>query len=63
MNYGLPPRPQLPPDEMAALIAAAEELLKEERRRVRDQPPSWRFSGRWFNAGPYALRRPHHANF
>jgi hypothetical protein len=47
---------------MAALIAAAEELLKAERRRVLDQPPAWRFSGRWFNSGPFSLRRPHHLN-
>jgi hypothetical protein len=52
----------LPPDEMAALIAAAEELLKVPRPRVKDKPPAWRFSGRWFNAGPFALRRPHHLN-
>jgi hypothetical protein len=62
MNYGLAPRPALPSEEMAALIAAAEELLKQERRRVKDKPPAWRFSGRWFNSGPYALRRPHHLN-
>ncbi|MGA2124103.1 MAG: hypothetical protein ABSG58_06730 [Acidimicrobiales bacterium] len=60
MNYGLAPRPSLPPDEMAALIAAAEELLVEERRRVKNSKPSpWRFSGRWYNAGPFANRRPH----
>jgi hypothetical protein len=47
---------------MAALVSAAEVLLKEERRRVKDKPPAWRFSGRWFNSGPYALRRPHHVN-
>jgi hypothetical protein len=47
---------------MAALVAVAEELLKAERQRDRDTPPSWRFSGRWFNAGPFTLRRPHHAN-
>jgi hypothetical protein len=62
VNYGLAPRPSLPPEEMAALIAVAEDLLKAERRRVVDKPPAWRFSGRWFNAGPYALRRPHHLN-
>jgi hypothetical protein len=62
VNYGLSPRPSLPPEEMAALIAAATELLKEERRRVTDKPPAWRFSGRWFNSGPYAMRRPHHLN-
>jgi hypothetical protein len=47
---------------MAALVAAAEELLKIERQRVQEGPPVWRFSGRWFNAGTYALRRPHHLN-
>jgi hypothetical protein len=62
MNYGLAPRPSLPPEEMAALIAAAEELLKAERRRVKDKPLTWRFSGRWFNSGPYANRRPHPVN-
>jgi hypothetical protein len=61
MSYGLAPRPTLPPDEMAALIAAAEELLVVERRRVRaDKASSWRFSGRWFNTGPFTMRRPHH---
>ncbi|HTB09050.1 MAG TPA: hypothetical protein VK704_04490 [Acidimicrobiales bacterium] len=60
MNYGLAPRPSLPPDEMAALIAAAEELLVEERRRVRTTKPSaWRFSGRWYSSGPFTNRRPH----
>ncbi|MHB2027874.1 MAG: hypothetical protein ACYCPT_03545 [Acidimicrobiales bacterium] len=62
MSYGLAPRPELSPEEMAALVAAAEELLKIERQRVQDGPPVWRFSGRWFNAGPYTLRRPHHLN-
>jgi len=62
VSYGLAPRPSLPPEEMAVLIAVAEELLKEERQRVKDKPPTWRFSGRWFNSGPYANRRPHHLN-
>ncbi|HVA70024.1 MAG TPA: hypothetical protein VNF08_01715 [Acidimicrobiales bacterium] len=62
MNYGLAPRPGLAPDEMAAVVAVAEELLKSEGQRVKDKPPTWRFSGRWFNAGPFTLRRPHHAN-
>jgi hypothetical protein len=44
---------------MAALVVAAEELLKSQARVVADAPPSWRFSGRWFNAGPYAYRRPY----
>jgi hypothetical protein len=44
---------------MAALVVAAEELLKSQAQIVADAPPSWRFSGRWFNAGPYAYRRPY----
>lgn len=59
MNYGLAPRPQLDPDEMAALLVAAQELLRTQALVVSDPLPSWRFSGRWFNAGPYALRRPY----
>jgi len=58
VSYGLRPRPQLPPEELAALIGAAEEILKTQRRQVPDHAPSWRFSGRWFNSGPYAHRRP-----
>ncbi len=57
--YGLAPRPELPAEEMAALIAAAEELLKQQSSYIADDLPAWRFSGRWFNAGPFALRRPH----
>lgn len=60
MSYGLPPRPELPAEEMAALAAVAQELLKAPGAMdLVDNAPSWRFSGRWFNAGPYALRRPH----
>jgi hypothetical protein len=45
---------------MAALAAVAQELLKAPGAMdLVDNAPSWRFSGRWFNAGPYALRRPH----
>ena len=59
MNYGLTPRPELPPDELAALVAAAEEILISERATVVvDQVPNWRFSGRWFNNGPFSNRRP-----
>ena len=43
MNYGLTPRPELPPDELAALVAAAEEILISERAAVVvDQVPNWR---------------------
>jgi hypothetical protein len=62
MSYGLAPRPDLPAEEMAALVAVAEELLRQRETPDLDGPPAWRFSGRWFNAGPYALRRPHHLN-
>jgi hypothetical protein len=45
---------------MAALMAAAEEMMSEQsvQSLAVDSVPSWRFSGRWFNSGPYANRRP-----
>ena len=58
MNYGLTPRPELAPDELAALVAAVEEVLLSEKIVVVDQVPNWRFSGRWFNAAPFTNRRP-----
>jgi hypothetical protein len=59
VNYGLTPRPQLSPDELAALVAAAEEILvSQESVVVVDQVPNWRFSGRWFNESSLANRRP-----
>jgi hypothetical protein len=60
VNYGLAPRPELPPDELAALVAAIEEVLRNEKAAVAlvDPVPSWRFSGRWFNAAPFTNRRP-----
>jgi hypothetical protein len=58
VNYGLTPRPELPPTELAALVAAAEEVLRTEKSVVVDQVPVWRFSGRWFNDTPLANRRP-----
>jgi hypothetical protein len=50
----------LPADEMAALLAVAEEMISEQSLQIVavDMAPSWRFSGRWFNSGPYANRRP-----
>ncbi|MBW4078556.1 MAG: hypothetical protein HIU84_08650 [Acidobacteria bacterium] len=63
MNYGLAPRPELGPEETAAVIAAAQELMRE---RIHDEEldptPAWRFSGRWFHAGPLAMRRPRGVN-
>ena len=58
MNYGLTPRPELAPDDLAALVAAVEEVLLSEKIVVVDQVPNWRFSGRWFNAAPFTNRRP-----
>jgi hypothetical protein len=45
---------------MAAVMAAVEEVMKAEPpiSLPVDVVPSWRFSGRWFNSGPYAMRRP-----
>jgi hypothetical protein len=45
---------------MAALMAVAEEMMSEQAQQsvAIDVVPSWRFSGRWFNSGPYANRRP-----
>ena len=63
MNNGLAPRPELGPDETAAVIAAVQELLRAPVEDVVvDETPPWRFSGRWFNAGPFAMRRPHGFN-
>jgi hypothetical protein len=59
VNYGLTPRPELAPDELAALVAAVEEVLISEKSVAAvDQAPNWRFSGRWFNDSPFANRRP-----
>jgi hypothetical protein len=45
------------------VVAALESLSKGEIIESSiDSAPSWRFSGRWFNAGRYALRRPYRIN-
>lgn len=63
MNYGLAPRPELGPDESAAVIAAVQELLRaREADAALDETPAWRFSGRWFHDGPLARRRPRGIN-
>jgi len=59
VSYGLPERATLSDEELAVLLGAAEELLRVRAVvRVADLTPAWRFSGRWFNHGPYDLRRP-----
>ena len=45
---------------IAAVTAAAASLLNQSAVSGSDQTPRWRFSGRWFAAGPFALRRPQH---
>jgi len=57
--YGLSPRPELPAEEVAVLIAVAEELLAAQSAAIDDEVSRWRFSGRWFHAGPFANRRPY----
>jgi len=59
VNYGLAPRPELSAEELAAVVTVAEQVFKSPSAIEVDNVPSWRFSGRWFDAGPYALRRPH----
>jgi len=58
VSYALAPRPTLAPEEAAAVIAAVEELMLAPPIVPVDTAPSWRFSGRWFNADPYSMRRP-----
>jgi hypothetical protein len=58
VSYALPPRPQPSPEETAAVLAAVEELLLSQQVVPVDTAPTWRFSGRWFNSGPYSMRRP-----
>jgi hypothetical protein len=62
VSYALTPRPELPPEELAAVVVAIEELMREQRVIVDDAVPVWRFSGRWFNSGRFANRRPHPLN-
>ena len=60
MSFSLAPRPELGPEELAALVAAAEALLAEPVvRPAQTVAPAWRFSGRWFDAPPFTNRRPY----
>lgn len=63
MTYGLTPRPDLPPEELAALFAVVEEVLRRDDVVVAvDVVPAWRFSGRWFDSGAFTNRRPQRLN-
>ncbi len=58
MSHGLAPRPGPTPDEIAAVSAAVALLATARGVDEGGRAPAWRFSGRWFNAGRYANRRP-----
>ena len=58
MSHGLTPRPGPTPEEIAAVSAAVALLATPRRVQEGGRVPPWRFSGRWFNAGRYANRRP-----
>ena len=60
MSNGLPRRPEVPAEELAAVTAIAQALLTATvAETVTERTPSWRFSGRWFGARhQYALRDP-----
>ena len=62
MTYGLTPRPGVAPDELAAIVAGVQAIVGEVTPVVVDEVPVWRFSGRWFNDGRFAHRRPHSVN-
>ena len=55
---GLTPRPGPTPAEIAAVSAAMTLLARARVVPDAERVPAWRFSGRWFNAGRYANRRP-----
>ncbi len=58
MSHGLVPRPGPTPAEVAAVSAAFSVLAAARPAVEGGRVPAWRFSGRWFNAGRYANRRP-----
>jgi len=59
VSYGLTPRPAPSDEEIAALVIAAREVLAPRALlRPVEVTPAWRFSGRWFNLGPFDQRRP-----
>ena len=49
-------RPQPDDDVLRAIEEAVREVWPKPEIRPSDQPPPWRFSGRWW-AQPAALRR------
>ncbi len=57
MSNGLAPRPELPPEDVAAVIAAAQNHFAQRAEGIADTPPVWRFSGRWFGTQTLTNRR------
>ena len=52
MTYGLSPRPEVAPEELAVVTAIAQALLTPTVvAEVRDETPKYRFSGRWWHPG------------
>ena len=60
MTFGLRPRPQARPEEVAAITAIAQALLTPNVVvETQDTTPTYRFSGRWFDSSYLSsLRRP-----
>jgi hypothetical protein len=57
VSNGLTPRPELSPEDVAAVIAAAQNHFAQRAEGVPDVPPVWRFSGRWFSTQTLTNRR------
>ncbi len=57
MSNGLAPRPELPSEDVAAVIAAAQNHFAQRAEGIADTPPVWRFSGRWFGTQTLTNRR------
>jgi hypothetical protein len=52
---GLPPRPNVPDDVRAAIVAAVEQVVASATPTATPRSV-WRFSGRWFSAHPIRTR-------
>ena len=57
MSNGLAPRPELPSEDVAAVIAAAQNHFAQRAEGIADVVPVWRFSGRWFGTQTLTNRR------
>jgi len=57
VSHGLAPRPELSPEDVAAVIAAAQNHFAQRAEGVPDVAPVWRFSGRWFGSQTLTNKR------